>query len=323
MIFGKKRDFAPEIVNDSRLWINSGPLSLSLLRGNVVVLHFWSYTNSNCLRTIPALKELYKRYHNRKCMFIGIHTPEFEFEKEFENVEHAVKKHEIPWPVLQDREGINWQTYGNTYWPRCAVIGAAGEVVFNHVGESSYDEIERHILRELVAIKEVSTHESIHLITEAVTLTPPDLTHEMYFGSRYQSPIRSQKTLQTNNVSLYVDPHTYEKEGIYLQGEWEQTPECLIYKGAPGKGWIALRYYASEVNVLAGGDGVAALMLDERPLTEFSVGKDVSLQYGQSHVRIEVSDTFNLVKTDSFHTSVLKIYPFHDMKLYACTFAAS
>jgi len=150
MFFTKKRK-APELVgvDSEKQWINSKPLKLADLVGKVVLLDFWAYSCINCVRTLPALKEMWSKYKDKRFVIIGVHTPEFEFEKEVGNVKAAVKKHGIEYPVVSDPERYNWVRYGNRWWPRAALIDAEGKLIFDHVGEAGYDEIEERIVGPL------------------------------------------------------------------------------------------------------------------------------------------------------------------------------
>ena len=147
-MFNKKRK-APNIEGKNpKFWLNSDILTIDKLRGKIILLDFWTYSCVNCIRTLPSLKSIWKKYKGKRFMLIGIHTPEFEFEKEIGNVKYAIKKYNIDWPVLQDPERINWENYGNTYWPRAALINGEGEIIFEHIGESGYDDVDSKIAEE-------------------------------------------------------------------------------------------------------------------------------------------------------------------------------
>jgi len=130
-------------------WINSPPMTLSLLKGKVVFLEFWTFDCYNCIRTRPHMKRLSALFAPDKFVMIGVHTPEFEFERVPQNVADAVKRFGIEYPVALDSENVTWKLYGNHYWPRQALIDATGRVRWEHVGEGDYDEMERRI-RELL-----------------------------------------------------------------------------------------------------------------------------------------------------------------------------
>jgi thiol-disulfide isomerase/thioredoxin len=122
------------------------------LRGKVVFLDFWTFGCINCVHTLPHVKQLHVKYASDKFVLIGVHTPEFDFERVPANVAEAVKRFRIEYPIAIDNENVTWKLYGNQYWPRQTLIDAKGRVRWEHAGEGAYDEIE-HQIREL--LKEV------------------------------------------------------------------------------------------------------------------------------------------------------------------------
>ena len=144
MITGK----APELRNISD-WINSGPLTLSSLRGKIVFLDFWTYGCYNCLNTLPEMKRLQNKYVKEGLIIIGVHTPEFSYERRRENVERAVASAGLTYPIALDNSNTTWKLYGNHYWPRQTIIDEKGEVAYEHVGEGGYREIEAKVLELL------------------------------------------------------------------------------------------------------------------------------------------------------------------------------
>jgi thiol-disulfide isomerase/thioredoxin len=130
-------------------WLNSGPLTISDLRGKVVLVDFWTYGCYNCVNTLPRVARLYDTYKDKGLVVIGIHTPEFPFEKSTGNVQAAIKRHGIHYPVAQDNEFATWNAYGNEYWPAQYIVDQSGKIVFEHAGEGQYDEIER-VVRKLL-----------------------------------------------------------------------------------------------------------------------------------------------------------------------------
>ena len=140
---------APDFQGDGP-WLNSRPLSLAGLRGRVVLVDFWTYTCINCIRTLPYLKAWDERYRSRGLTIVGVHTPEFTFERETANVERAIGRQELRYPVLQDNEYATWNAWGNQYWPAKYMIDARGRVRYVHFGEGDYEETEDAI-RALLA----------------------------------------------------------------------------------------------------------------------------------------------------------------------------
>ena len=130
-------------------WINSDPLKISDLRGQVVLIDFWTYTCVNCVRTLPYLREWHAKYADHGLVMIGVHTPEFEFEKDFANVKKAVEDFEIEWAVALDNDYGTWRAYENRYWPAKYLIDQNGVVRYTHFGEGAYAETEETIRRLL------------------------------------------------------------------------------------------------------------------------------------------------------------------------------
>ena len=139
---------APEL-EDIGGWINSGPLTLKGLRGRVVFLDFWTYGCYNCQNTLPEMKELHAKYGKEGLVIIGVHTPEFPYERKRENVERAVASAGLAYPIALDSKNTTWKLYGNHYWPRQTIIDHNGEVAYEHVGEGGYEEMEAKVVELL------------------------------------------------------------------------------------------------------------------------------------------------------------------------------
>src|SRR6202011_4444485 len=132
-------------------WFNSAPLSMAGLRGKVVLVDFWTYGCVNCVNTLPHVAELYAKYRDRGLVVVGVHTPEFPFERSASNVRAALKRHGITYPVAQDNDSQTWHAYRNQSWPAQYIIDQSGKIVFQHEGEGQYDQIDRTIARLLNA----------------------------------------------------------------------------------------------------------------------------------------------------------------------------
>jgi thiol-disulfide isomerase/thioredoxin len=144
------RAMAPNFVGISK-WFNSDPLSISDLRGKVVLVDFWTYGCYNCVNTLPYVTKLYETYKDKGLVVVGIHTPEFPFERSAGNVQAALKRHGITYPVAQDNDSATWNAWRNQYWPAQYIVDQRGNIVFSHDGEGQYDEIERTVRRLLNA----------------------------------------------------------------------------------------------------------------------------------------------------------------------------
>ncbi len=135
---------APDFVGVTQ-WLNSAPLSMAGLRGKVVLVNFWTYACANCIATMPHVNRLYDAYAGKGLVIVGVHTPEFPFEKSTGNVRAAIGRFGVRYPVAQDNAFATWNAYRNQYWPAQYVVDRSGKIVFSHSGEGDYDKIDRTI----------------------------------------------------------------------------------------------------------------------------------------------------------------------------------
>lgn len=140
---------APELVGDT--WLNTDtPLRLDDLKGKVILVEMWTFGCINCRNVIPSLRKFHEEYANQGLVIIGNHFPEFGYEKDVENLKHAIVDLEIPYAIVVDNEGLNWQAYQNIYWPTLYLIDKTGEIRYKHIGEGKYEETEIAIRSLLV-----------------------------------------------------------------------------------------------------------------------------------------------------------------------------
>jgi thiol-disulfide isomerase/thioredoxin len=135
---------APEFTGINQ-WLNSEPLTMSGLRGKVVLVEFWTYTCINCIHVLPYVKQWHERYSDQGLVVVGVHTPEYAHEKSLKNLTGAVKRFEIEYPVAQDNDYRTWQAFGNRYWPALYLIDRQGRIVYRHFGEGNYAETDARI----------------------------------------------------------------------------------------------------------------------------------------------------------------------------------
>ena len=140
---------APEFSNVPT-WLNSPPLTIGALRGKVVLVDFWTYSCINCIRTLPYVNKWHAQYKDQGLAVVGIHTPEFPYERETRNVEKAVQRLGVQYPVAQDNRYATWKAYSNKYWPATYLIDRKGTIRYKHFGEGRYQETEQAI-RQLLA----------------------------------------------------------------------------------------------------------------------------------------------------------------------------
>lgn len=134
-------------------WLNSPPLSMKALRGKVVLVDFWTYSCINCINTLPYVKQWYEKYKDQGLVVVGVHTPEYPFEKSTSNVQEALKRFDIRYPVAQDNSYGTWSAFHNEYWPALYLINAQGQLVYQSFGEGRYAETEAAIRKLLTERK--------------------------------------------------------------------------------------------------------------------------------------------------------------------------
>jgi thiol-disulfide isomerase/thioredoxin len=273
---------APELAKISG-YINTDPIRLADLKGKVVLVDFWTYSCINCIRTIPYLNAWYEKYADDGLMIVGVHTPEFEFEKDFNNVKAAVEKFEIQYPVVQDNDLGTWKAYENRYWPHKYLVDNEGYIRYDHIGEGGYAETEKVIqslLSERAAYMGVNAKidQSISNPQNAQSVNFGQInTPELYFGYQFaRVPLGNPEGFKPDQIVKYTIP----KDGaitpnrIYLEGEWKNSADRMELQGE--EGLIVLSYSAKAVNIVAGGTGDLHISEDGSNLTGSSLGLDVS-----------------------------------------------
>jgi thiol-disulfide isomerase/thioredoxin len=245
---------------------NNSPLTLSSLKGKVVLVDFWTYSCINCIRTIPYINDWNQKYADKGLVIVGVHSPEFEFEKNYDNVKAAVQRLGITYPVILDSDHGTWNAYGNQYWPRHYLIDNQGYIRDNHIGEGGYDQTEKAIqslLAERAAqmgMKEISFDTKPTTMIKQNSLQSVDLrqatTPEIYVGyDKARAPIGNPEGFKpSQTISYSISPNTSFKPSIvYLQGNWKNNPDNMELQSDTGR--IALIYYAKSANMVAGGKG--------------------------------------------------------------------
>ncbi len=283
-------------------YLNADPgLKIEDFRGKVVLVDFWTYTCINCIRTFPYLTEWDRKYRDDGLVIIGVHTPEFEFEKEYDNVLMAIKKYGIEYRVVQDNDYATWKAFKNRYWPRKYLIDADGFIRYDHIGEGGYTKTEKNI-------QELLMEQGVHLdnmsTTQLEDKTPKrQLTPELYAGYGFALP-RGQNIGNTGGLRSGVE-FTYtlnaklESNIMYLDGLWEANEDNLGAK--EGGAAVYLVYTAGAVNIVAKAEVPAKLFvtMEGKPLPKEFTGSDVNFDAeGKSYVLIDEPRLYNLISGD-------------------------
>lgn len=215
---------APELVGITN-WLNSEPLTLEQLRGKVVLIDFWTYTCINCIRTLPHVQGWYEQYQDNGLVVIGVHSPEFEFEKDPENVAAAIAQYGLTYPVAQDNDFKTWKNYNNRYWPAKYLIDAQGNIRYTHFGEGEYEQTETAIRQLLVEAGAAITENMLDLPDETPQFTQ---TPETYLGlgrmDRFASPESPTNIDQTFTFPADLALHNFAYSGSwYLQSQYAEA----------------------------------------------------------------------------------------------------
>jgi thiol-disulfide isomerase/thioredoxin len=213
-------------------WLNSPPLSPAALRGKVVLVDFWTYTCINWRRTMPWLRAWAQKYKDQGLVIVGVHTPEFSFETELDNVRRAAKEQQVDYPIAVDSHYAIWRAFDNNYWPALYFIDAKGRIRHHQFGEGDYDQLERVIQQ---------------LLTEAgrtgfdQTLVSVDAK-----GAEVAADWKNLRTAETYMGSARAG----NRNAWSLEGEWMRRPEAAVLKKANGR--ILYRFHARDVHLVMG-----------------------------------------------------------------------
>ena len=291
---------------------NNNPLTLSSLKGKVVLVYIWTYTCINSIRPMPYIDDWNQKYSNNVLVIVGLHSPEFTFEKNYTNVKAAVQRFGISYPVLLDSDHGTWDAYGNQYWPRFYLIDTQGNIRYYYIGEGSYDQIEKEIqslLAERAALmdaKEISFNTKPTTVIKPESLQYVDLsqstTPEIYIGyEKARAPIGNPEGFKPGQTISYSIPSNtnFKPHIVYLEGNWKNNPDNMQLQSDTGR--IVLTYYAKSVNIIAGGKGGGVVFNDEgvekasatstSSISDKSLGKDLS---SDGSFRIDGQRLYNL-----------------------------
>jgi thiol-disulfide isomerase/thioredoxin len=308
---------------DAEGWINSPPLSTGALRGKVTLYDFWTYSCVNCQRTFPYLRSWFDRYRADGLVVIGVHSPEFDFEKVHANVEDAVKRDHVTWPVALDDNMKIWNKFKNQYWPADYVADRNGKIRYKHFGEGDYTNTE-NVIRSLLGVK--STEPRATRVTGAQTSSSETTNPETYLGLQYQNPAQPLIDVEPGShdypapsPASIAAPHLGPNGEILLArnvreaalvGRWTAADESVTADAAAAS--IRIAVHAKEVNlVMASKSGRpvdAFIQLDGQPVPVSARGSSVHLdQDGRTVVTVDASDMYRLLLTPTVGDHVLSI----------------
>jgi cytochrome c biogenesis protein CcdA/thiol-disulfide isomerase/thioredoxin len=264
-------------------WYNSPPLSLAALKGKVVLVDFWTYSCINCVRTLPHIQDLWSKYKAQPFIVVGIHAPEFTFEKKPQNVADAIRTHKLTYPVAQDNDFATWKAFDNQYWPAKYLIDAQGMIRYTHFGEGGYDETDQAVQRLLEELGRAPSAPSATTGTTATSATtatmamgaasgetmrkeapPMQISPETYLGPRGWTSFVNRAGSPDARLHRYVAPPALPVDDFALAGAWQLVDgERQVLRSSGGE----IRYHAlaGEVNLVLGLErGGDPVMVDVR-----------------------------------------------------------
>ena len=243
----------PEI-SGATAWINSPAVTSEDLRGKVVLVDFWTYSCINCLRTLPYIKAWNEKYKDSGLVVIGVHTPEFPFEKDESNVRKAVKDLGITYPVAMDNDYRIWRDFNNEYWPAHYFIDATGHIRYHHFGEGGYEESEqwiRGLLEEANHKPLPGTSTSIAATgTEAPSDSNDVQSPETYIGYERAQNFASPDGLNQDDPKAYKVPSTFNQNQWALEGKWLDGGQIATSLSASSS--ILYRFHARDLHLVLG-----------------------------------------------------------------------
>jgi cytochrome c biogenesis protein CcdA/thiol-disulfide isomerase/thioredoxin len=310
---------APEIIPGG-VWFNSEPLTIKELKGKVVLIDFWTYTCINCQRTFPYLKEWHAKYKDMGLVIIGVHSPEFEFEKSPENVRKAIKDFELQYPIIQDNNFETWTAYNNRYWPAKYLIDKDGFVRYFHAGEGAYGETEQ-VIQEL--LKESGQSLSVDIENDTNLNRNSDISHETYLGYQRMEFLTGQGNAGPGEQKFTVSDNI-SKNSFTFGGTWDIQKESAV---AGDSAVIVYNAVAEKVFLVAnppdGSTGtikVKVLYLDEpgeKMVDEKMAGKDVK----NGIIKVDADRLYELIDLKGYPTNfMLKLEFSPGVEAFAFTF---
>ncbi len=302
-------------------WINSPPLNLSDLRGKVVLVDFWTYSCINCIRTIPYLNAWYSKYGNNGLVIVGVHTPEFQFEKNYSNVAASVKSFGIRYPVAMDSNDATWNAYHNQYWPADYLLDKNGNIRDTHFGEGGYNMTEVLIQ---VLLQNAGYKINLGITANSVNGTSVNFnqvgTPEIYVGfSTSRFPIGNTQGFSPDHVVDYTITGPMQNNTAYFSGRWYNAPDSMVASGNDSK--LFLIYKAKSVNIVAQGNSSMIIVeLNGNNLPRAYLGNDLTLQGDVAMTSISSARLYNIVSAPSYGWQMLEIIASPGFRLYTFTF---
>ena len=299
---------APNLVGISD-YLNTTPEKISKDMENKVILYdIWTYSCVNCIRTLPYITAWDEKYADQGLLIIGIHSPEFEFEKNAENVQVAIEKYGIDYPVVLDNDMKTWKAFENNYWPRKYIADHQGNIRYDHIGEGGYQETEK-IIQQL--LEERSKAMKIEAMSSTSLVSIEEFEHtlfrspELYFGYKFaqnRNQLGSEEGFQQGKIVKYQEPNNIELNKFYPIGNWKNHEDSMQLTEEVGS--IIVSFDAKEVNIVTENNAQLEIFLDGVALTKKYAGSDIS--FGN---KMDVSNAgmYNIINSETSISHIMEI----------------
>ena len=298
---------APDLVGIAH-YLNTTPENLEeQIKDKVVLYDIWTYSCINCVRTLPYITAWNDKYSDQGLLVVGIHSPEFEFEKNPDNVQMAIDKHGIDYPVVLDNDMETWKAFDNRYWPRKYIADNEGYIRYDHIGEGGYQETEK-IIQQL--LKERSTNLGIQFASASSLVDIEAFEHtnfrtpELYFGYKFaqnRSQLGSDEGFQPGKIVTYSDQSNIDLHKFYLTGEWKNHEDSMELISETGT--IKLLYNAKEVNIVTDKNAELEIFLDGVALPAKYSGKDTT----ENGIIVSEAGLYNIINSENSASHMMEI----------------
>lgn len=311
----------PDLV-DIADYINTTPQELkSEMKDKVVLYDFWTYSCINCLRTLPYLKAWNEKYSDKGLLIIGVHSPEFEFEKDPNNVKMAAQKYGLTYPIVLDSDHATWNAFSNNYWPAEYITDDLGHIRHTHFGEGEYDQTEK-VIQQLLDQRAIRLGLNMTSDQSLVNLKEHQFsgvqTPELYFGYDFMQErdyLGNQEGFQPEKTVSYSIPQGLQNDHFYLDGQWQNLKDGMKLVSDNGK--IVLPYSAKDVHVVASGTGDSIhVLLDGKVVTSDDAGQDLN----NGEAKISDHRLYNLISSKQAGSHTITIIAHPGFQIYTFTF---
>ncbi len=310
-----RRVVARELLGD--YWLNGAPLLLGDHHGQVVLVFFWDFSSSASLRALPYVQDWAAKYAHMGAQVVGVHTPRFRFGQDPENVQHAIERLGVTFPVVMDNSQMIWSLYGNRTWPSLHLVDMDGFIRCQSSGDGGYLSFERSLqvllfgysYREAMPDLTAPFHETDRPGVVCYRATPEILAGYL------RGSVGNVEGLAPESVIAYADPGFYQDGRMYLRGAWLNERECFRWKGEAGTdGAVMVRYQGIEANLVLEsperGTGTMKVEQDGAPLTAGDAGRDVTVGPGKrSIITLKGARLYNIVRNRQFGEHLLTLRP--------------